>query len=230
MRRVVTAVAAALTFTAAVRAEDRSCFGPDLTGLQPVEVGRIRSSAARVSLVKGGAKLAQCPDASSACREKAYLVPGDLVVLGQKLGDFVCADYPGAKIVRSGWLPVDAVATATFEASPEAFAGKWRRVEAEIEISLKYGTLQAVGEATFGALDPARVKRGAVNMGNFEGALALNGGVAIYPSEPIGAKDPDPYRCKVRLTRAGEMLIVQDNNQCGGANVTFIGYYFRAKR
>jgi hypothetical protein len=220
----------ALAFAAAARAEDRSCFGPDLTGLQPVEVGRIRSSAARVSLVKGGNQAAQCPDASPACREKAYLVPGDLVVFGQKSGDFVCADYPGAKIVRSGWLPAEAIAPLAFEASPGAFAGKWHRVEADIEISLKNGSLQAAGEAAFGALDPARVKRGAVNMGNFEGALAFNGGVAIFPSETIGPKDPDPYSWKVRLTRAGEMLIVQDNNQCGGANVSFTGYYFRAQK
>src|SRR5271165_5817599 len=88
MKRVAMALAAALAFAAPASAEDRSCAGPDLTGLQPVEAGRIRVSAGRVNLIKDGTKAAQCPDASPACREKGYLVPGDLVVLGRKLNDF----------------------------------------------------------------------------------------------------------------------------------------------
>ena len=223
------ALGAMLAFAAPLRAENRSCSGPDLTGLQPVEVGRIRGSATRVNLIRGGDKAAQCPDASLSCQERAYLVPGDLVVLGGKLNNFVCADYPNAKNVRAGWLPDGAIEPVAFETSPGAFAGKWSRVEATIEIAFKDGVLRAVGEATWGAFDPDRVKRGSVNVGNFDGALAFHDGVALF-SEAAGANEPDPYSCHVRLTMADKVLIVQDNNQCGGANVSFTGYYFRAPK
>ena len=66
-----------------------------------------------------------------------------------------------------------------------------------------------------------------MHVGNFDGALAFHDGVALF-SEAAGADEPDPYSCQVRLTMAGKMLM--DNNQCGGANVSFTGYYFRAPK
>ena len=220
MRHAFLLASAALALASPASAEDRSCVGVFFDDTPALHVGRIKPSSPRVNFIRSGDAKTPCPSEGAQCREKAYLIAGDLVVLGTKLGDYVCAEYASAKKDRNGWLPSAAIEPVAPLNAPGAWTGKWERVEAEIAIKLKGGALQAEGTATYGASDPDRVKRGAVNVGDFEGALALKDGQAVYSDE---------NGCVIRMVRAGAFLFVRDNQKCGGFNVTFDGLYRRGK-
>src|SRR5579864_4315669 len=165
--------------TCPARADDARCVEfPELSTNPAMASGRVMSGAARIHFIKDAAAQPGCPNATPACAERAYLVPDDRVILTVKRDAFVCATYVDAKgIGRPGWLPADAVAYDKPE--PVALAGwlgKWSRIEAEIRVKPgKAGALVMDGEATFGALDPGRVKRGAVNAGAISGEVTPAG-------------------------------------------------------
>ena len=68
-------------------------------------------------------------------------------------------------------------------------------------------------------LDPDRVKRGAVNSGDFDADMAaddaaLTSDVAGKTTLPVDKGDEAD--CKVRMRRLGPDLLVDDSNACGG--------------
>jgi hypothetical protein len=217
------------------RADDARCGEyPALSTGPALASGRVATGReARVHFVKDDLAQPGCPNGTPACAERAYLIPGDRVVLSVKRDAFVCATYLNAKgIDRSGWLPADAVAYDKPE--PVALAGwlgKWSRGEAEIRVKPgKAGTLDIEGEATFGARDPARVKRGAVNSGAIAGDVTPAGDRLSFAMGDGGTLPVDKggdVDCKVWMQRVGPWLIVNDNNNCGGFNVSFRGFYAR---
>ncbi len=226
VRLVFSIVAALAVFGAAARAEDRSCFEAAFSDTPLLMIGKVKSAAARARFLRSGdEKHPSCPSSTAECQNKAFLVPGDLVVIGRQLGDFVCADYLAGKGARSGWLPAAALEPAPLSAASADWSGDWKRIEAEIKIKANGAALTADGDATYGALDPDRVKRGAVNIGEFSGPLALKDGRATYADKDLDPKHPDG--CHLRMARAGNFLFVQDNGQCGGNNVSFTGLYRR---
>ncbi len=211
-------------------AEDTACFGADFIDGAQLEIGRVKTGAPRVNFVRNGKSDLACPSASDACRDRAFVVPGDLVVMGRRLREFICADYLTPKSARSGWLPLAQIEPAPKVVAPEDWIGDWRRVEADIKISWRpAGGLSIDAGATYGALDPDRIKRGAVNEGDISGALQFADGAASYADKDTDATNPDDFGCRLRMTRAGTFLFVQDNGQCGGVNVSFTGLYRRAK-
>jgi hypothetical protein len=223
LRRLVLAQGAALAlFSADALANDRACFGVDYADDQALVMGRIKPDVGKVHFRKEGESGNACPSPAPECQEKAYLAPGDLVVLGAKYGDYVCVDYAKAKGGRGGWLPASAIEPVAAATDPAAWAGKWKRVEAEIRIAQNGDGLKAEGDATWGALDPHRAGHGGVNVGDFSGTLNLKDGQATF-------RDEDGF-CSLRMTRAGDFLFVRDNLKCGGFNVSFSGMYRRAKK
>lgn len=217
--------AAALFFLPlAARAENGEsfCSGVGFSDTSDLIIGRVKADAGKVYFRKNGDKKNACPSAAPQCQDKAYLVSGDLVVLGAKRGEFVCVDYDNGKGSRGGWLPSSTIVPAPLENDPAAWLGGWKRVEADITIEKTKDGLKASGEATYGALDPERIKRGAVNSGSFSGPLALKDGQGrIVDDDSISG-------CNVKLARAGDFLFVRDNNVCGGMNVSFSGLYRKA--
>jgi hypothetical protein len=216
-----------VSFAAGASSEDRFCSGASFSDTPALNVGRIRAEAGKVNFRKNGDAANACPSMAADCQEKAYLVPGDLVVLGVAKGDFVCVNYETAKGGRGGWLPASAIEPAPAVTDPMSWTGKWKRIEADISIEIAGGGLKAEGSASFGSLDPDRVKRGAVNSGEFAGPLRVKGGEATFTDKDADPKEPDAS-CRLRMARAGEVLFVQDNMQCGGFNVSFSGLYRRA--
>jgi len=208
-------------------ADKRFCAGVGLESGAP-RLGRVKAEAGKVFFLTNGSAKNACPSAAPDCREKAYVVAGDLLVLGAAHGDYVCADYDGGKGDRGGWLPAAAIQPAPMKSDAAAWRGKWKRVEAEITIQKKGDGLHAEGDATFGALDPARVHRGAVNVGEFSGSLVIKDGAAVIADPDADPKDS--FACKLWLARSGEFLFVRDNGQCGGFNVSFSGLYRRAAK
>ena len=213
-------IAALALVAAQAHAEDRFCDGVGFA--DGLAIGRIKADAGSVHFRKNGDKKNACPSAAPACQDKAYLVPGDLVALGAKKGEFVCVDYDIGKGDRAGWLPSSAIEPAPLAAEPKQWLGAWKRIEADITIEEGKDGLKAQGDATFGALDPDRVKRGAVNLGNFAGPLTLKDGQAtVVDGDAVSG-------CNLRMARAGDFLFVRDNGNCGGFNVSFSGLYRRA--
>lgn len=226
----------ALAGAVAARAQERTteptnerlCAGVGLDIAPAPRLGRVKADAGRVYFLTNGSAQNSCPSSAPECREKVYVVPGDLLVLGPTHGEFVCADYDGGKGDRGGWLPSAAIEPAPMQSDAAAWLGKWKRIEAEIRIQKNGGGLKAEGDATFGTLDPARLHRGGVNVGDFSGALAVTDGQAVIADESADPKDN--FGCKVWLARSGEFLYVRDNGQCGGFNVSFSGLYRRAAK
>jgi hypothetical protein len=228
-------VAAALIIAACpVHGEEARCGEISELSTNPAAaVGHITSGAPRVPFIKDASTQPGCPNTTPACTERAYLIPGDRVILTAKRDAFVCATYISARgNDRSGWLPSDAVAYDKPE--PVALAGwlgKWSRTEAEIRVKLgKTGALLIEGDATFGALDPGRVKRGAVNAGEISAEVTPAGdrlSFAIGAGDTLPVDKGDEFDCKVWMRRVGPWLIVNDNRNCGGFNVSFRGFYTR---
>lgn len=207
---------------------------PSLSEGPPLGFGRI-VAAGRTAFVKDGLAQNGCPAPSAECRERAYLVAGDPVILGERNGGYVCASYRGAKgdLARTGWLPAEAVAA---EPPPSValddWLGTWTQAEGRIQVKRgdKPGTLSVTGDATWGLGDPERVKRGGVNLGEISGTVTPAGDGASFAmgeNATLPVAKGGEYDCKVWLRRVGPWLVVEDNLACGGMNVTFRGVYRR---
>ncbi|SFU33273.1 hypothetical protein SAMN02799631_00183 [Methylobacterium sp. 174MFSha1.1] len=200
-------------------------------------LGTIKPGEARVPFVQGASGRKGCPGADPACREKAFLVPGNTVILGGTVPGFVCATYVGQKgAVRAGWLPENAVAREPTPPAPapKDWTGTWTAPEQTIRIrpGKTAGTLAVEGDATYGTLDPDRVRRGAVNMGSVAGEAAPSGHTLAFT---MGDKGTLPFTagaptdCRLRLQLLSPFLLAEDNSACGGLNVTFANVYRRTK-
>lgn len=196
-----------------------------------IGVARVAQSQRRVNFVRGVHEDKQCPSTAPACRDKPYLLSGNVVLTTKRLGDFVCADYVNARGVETvGWLP--AAALEAVEQGPVAstgWGGTWRRIEAEIRITAAAGGgLIVKGAATYGANDPARAASGRVNLGELDGRGVPQGDTLFFADRPAANFEAAPdTECAVRMRRIAQYLIVEDNKACGGMNVSFSGLYVR---
>lgn len=160
-----------------------------------------------------------CPEAAS-CRTKSYIVPGDKVITNRKRGDFVCAWYtPKKGWTTVGWLKASDL---DFPASRAAFTdqswtGEWRYAENSISITPNKlaGFLNVSGSAIWKGLGDN------VHIGELDGAFSYKAGVLEY------SDGDSQYDCKATLRLVDMFLVVRDNMNCGGANVTFSGVYRR---
>ena len=121
---------------------------------------------------------------------------------------------------------------------PAAWIGAWSASpEQDMTIALSPdGFLMIEGFASWGASDPERVERGAINIGEFsvrvpvewidrqEGQVEFAVGVDGDAIRPVAAQN---YDCAITLGLADDMLTAEDNGMCGGHNVTFNGVYSR---
>lgn len=245
MRRIAFLALLLFPFAPAL-AQEAGCYtGPlQLGEKNHLRLMRVAPNTPRVNFIEEKSeKKPACPSLSEACKRKGFLLPGDEVIAGPVQGDFVCVTYiaPKPKRVKgrfaetSGFLPASALEPAGIpRPKPVDFAFNWLRPdgEATIEISLNTtDTLRIKGEATFGAYDPVRVKRGGVNIGELLAEQAAMRGNAVAMGEgytnPANPPSTDGYECQARLRLYGRYLVVEDNLQCGGANVSFIGIYIR---
>lgn len=214
------------------------CLGYGTLGAGPgPALGTVKSGEARVRFVRGASERKGCPGPDPACREAAFVVPGNTVILGGATPGFVCATYVGQTgAVRSGWLPEGAVVRAPDPPppGPRDWTGTWRAPEATLVVrpAKAAGAVSVKGDATYGSLDPDRVRRGAVNMGHVEGIMAPSGPSLAFT---MGDRGTVPYAaadtasCGLRLRLLPPFLLAEDNNACGGMNVSFTNVYRRAK-
>lgn len=168
---------------------------------------------------------------------KPYVVRGDEVMITDRKEGAICAVYVSRKGDETkGWIK-----TADVDVSKNSgqklgvWLGKWTRGEwgnIEINANKKKGWLSVGGEALWAANAEA-MKNGGVNEGGMGGDAPLENGVLGFTMTEddtyipfSGAKEFD---CAVRMRMVGaSYLLVEDNNNCGGHNVSFSGLYARA--
>jgi hypothetical protein len=209
-----------------------NCNGPDWDDAHPLTVSKVTATP-RVNFVKSpyddDFKAESCPAATDACRKKAYLVTGDLVLVGPTRGNFTCVAYKSPTNKRPiwtrGWLPSVALAPVAPMPSPRLsdWLGTWDQPLGAIEIKPGGigGRLRIEGEiAVAGARD--------VHTGVIDAQVMPAGDTIAFLDDgwmPFETKCDSG--CRVRMRRVGPYLVVEDNGDCGGAGVTFTGLYRR---
>ena len=163
-----------------------------------------------------------CPE-GAACRRKAYLVPGNEVIVNRVRNGFACAWYSPMKgNPTAGWLKVSdlAISAPPQAADTKAWLGEWAYEENGIEFTDNKlpGFLNVTGNASWKGLGDN------VHVGEIDGRYAPENGVINY------SDGDDEYDCKITMRLLGSYLIVADNLKCGGVNVTFSGVYTKKKK
>ena len=222
----------------AALAESGQCQGwhnllssPDI-GLAKVTI------APQVNFIKNASEADGCPNATAACLRNSFLAADDEVITSARQDDYVCAQYVNADgLVTTGWLA--AAALSDVPAAPVISTTDWDgswvgNSEQSIMISpgAAYKMIGIRGEATFGAQDAGRIKRGAVNVGTFFVRLRVKGDNVSFALGANGGSKPwaegGPTECRIAMRRLGSFLLVEDNGRCGGHNVSFTGNYRRS--
>ncbi len=162
-----------------------------------------------------------CPGPAAKCRQKAYLVPGDEVITSRTFGEWVCAWYQPARGYETvGWLAADRLAPVEIPRTPPlaSWLGTWNFHKDEVRLGrgAGAGTLSVGGEATWVGVNPANA-----HVGELSGTGT--------PVDNILRLGEDPEDCRATLRLVGPYLVVSDNKQCGGVNVTFDGVYRKKK-
>lgn len=152
------------------------------------------------------------------CRTKAYVIPGDELIVSRSFGDWLCAWYQPSKGSETvGWIPSHQLSVAeTLESPPQsAWLGRWEFYYQTLDISrdAKTGLLRVEGEAFWKGLGDN------IHMGAVNGNARPEGNLLVVEDDI----------CRVTLRLVGASLVVTDNSDCGGVNVRFDGVY-RKKR
>lgn len=184
------------------------------------------SAPPRVFLLEDGPG---CPQADK-CRTKDRLAPGDEVMISHQSasGDYACAWYKPKADPRDpgkiGWVPTGVLEPLPIEVGPdaEAWAGQWYGgTGQQLDITVPGdGKLQVKGPGTtaqdivgtppvpLDALLP-------VDQFRAEAAWSM---AAPAKLRPVDKARPDD--CVVRLQLQQDILVVKDNDRCGGASFT----------
>jgi hypothetical protein len=184
---------------------------PDLTTGEVVGVGPSFFLWAMDSTCSADPKKCRPPN-------QPYLVARDPVVITASIPGYLCVTYAKkAQRYYTGWMPtnrvdIDPVAASAIPLS--SWVGTWRDGSTTIILSRRGHQLLVYGDAVWqGLSDPHFGEINAV--GTPEGNTLT-----------LGTSD-QPVGCYVKLLRTRNLLVAVDNGGCGGANVTFSGFYIR---
>ncbi|WP_131194899.1 hypothetical protein [Lichenihabitans psoromatis] len=208
------------------------CVWSDVAVNEP-RVAVVRSETPRTQFVQIDALVHGCPSEKPECQQRAFLVAGDVVLIGPTQGAYTCSGFLGRRGPSTiAWLPTAALAPLTNDQqSPTDWAGHWVAPEQTITIANgSSGALIVTGDATWGDT-PDRRRLGSVHTGELAGTMRADKGVLAFAmgdenhTLPFGAGDE--FTCSARMVQRGPYLVVRDNKACGGANVSFSGFYRR---
>jgi hypothetical protein len=159
-----------------------------------------------------------CPNDKN-CRLKSYVIPNDEVIVSRNFGGWACSWYQPKKGVETvGWIALDKLEFKETNPNPAAgdWLGRWNYAGNQIEIgkSKTAGLLAITGSAFWHGLGDN------VNVGELDNESKPAGNQL-----KIGENETGEYECKVTMRLLGKYLVVADNLQCGGLNVSFSGVY-----
>ena len=165
---------------------------------------------------------ASCPQGRT-CRTKSYVVKGDTLVTARKYRGFVCSWFISKTGgVKVGWIRENQMEFPLFlsDGSAKAWSGEWSYASNTIKLSQTRdeNTLKVAGNAIWKGMGDN------IHVGELDGTAPFANGILTY------SDGTDKYDCNVRMELSlGEYLIVTDNGNCGGANVTFSGIYRKVR-
>jgi hypothetical protein len=230
-RCAIAALLTPLLATLAV-AEDNAgnCLGIGFDVTHPVTIAKIIADRPQVHFVKGAFDDAVCPAERDTCVQPSYLIPGDLVLVGKTRGAYSCVSYQSAADRTQrwtvGWLPSASLTPVQPARARETgdWIGRWSHAGRTIAISRRRrGVLKIRGEHVYPAAQSvhsgvisadAKPARGLLQFAD-DGSVRFDRDSAVSGS------------CLVRMQRIAELLVVEDNDHCGGSMVTFTGFYRR---
>ena len=159
-----------------------------------------------------------CPDKTARCRKKSYLIEGDEILISHEYKNFICAWYTSNKGRHSeGWLLKSHVKfKKTSVPDINDWIGTWVYYKNEIIIKKSENNkLHTTGNAVWQT-------EYTVHVGEFD--------ITETPvKNTVTNSIQDEYDCAVRMHLIGKRLVVSDNKNCGGMNVSFDGVYIRKK-
>jgi hypothetical protein len=198
---------------------------PGFDSDQPLMLARVASTPAGRTYFHDDRS--GCP-ASAGCQRKAYLVPGDEVIIDRVAHGWACAWFGDGRTPTMGYLRAADLEMlgGRHATSGSDWVGGWEQIPAgdgepvaTLLFSLHHDGLRVAGEAQwFGnTVDGERV----VHTGNIEvdGLEADTDHTSFQP--------PDEFECGASFRLHGDFLVADDNGHCGGMNVTFDGIYRR---
>lgn len=154
-----------------------------------------------------------CPDTPS-CQTKSYLIAGDKVIVNAVNEGWACAWFSGKKHETVGWL---ATKQLTFESNETTmpWSGQWQFYDNKIQFDNTDNKVYVQGDALW--LGAIVAGEPVIHTGELNGLLEINGHHARLIDSEVD--------CIANFTLLADYLIVADNNNCGGANVSFNGVY-----
>lgn len=230
MRRLA-AIFLLLVSVPAVAAADEAagdCFGVDFNLAHPIAIAKMIANRPQIHFLKNTTDDAACPADTAACERPAYLVPGDLVLIGKTHGAFTCVAYQSAADPKpnwtNGWLDSAAMTPVLPAAAPSRadWIGRWIHGGGHIVIKpARRGALSVRGEAFYNAALN-------VHTGVIDATAEPEHGLLQFADDgsvPFDRASGSDEACLVRMQRVEQLLVVEDNGGCGGVMVTFTGFY-----
>lgn len=204
------------------------CLGIDFDPGHPVTIAKIIANQSQVNFLKNVSDQASCPAATDVCQQKAYVIPGDLVLVGKTDGGFSCVSYESANARKvswtNGWLAAASMTPVMPSPAPSRadWVGTWVHSAGHITIAAgKDGKLTIKAEGFYAAAQN-------VHTGVLDATAKPANGLLQFADDgtiPFSKESDDNGSCLVRMQRIEALLVVEDNNACGGAMVTFTGFY-----
>jgi hypothetical protein len=164
-----------------------------------------------------------CPTAAAKCHGSTSVRSGATLLSGHRLGAYVCAFDPVSG--DAGYVDAARLKALPVDASPplKAWVGRWREGDDVVRLTAKGSALTVDGQAWWPSAHPStRQFPGGPNTGDLSGTATPRGATVTFADDAS-----DPQACKATLRLVGADLVVADNQNCGGMNVSFSGVYRR---
>ena len=159
-----------------------------------------------------------CPNDKN-CRTKSYVIPRDEVIVSRNFGKWSCVWFQPKKGSETvGWIASDKLQFIESNRTLETvdWLGKWNYAGNQIEIGKgKTADALTITGSAFWKGSGNNIHVGELDESSKPAGNELK----------IGENETGEYGCKVTMRLVGKYLIVSDNLQCGGVNVTFSGVY-----
>ncbi|MEJ5065829.1 hypothetical protein WH279_20360 [Erwinia sp. MYb375] len=163
-----------------------------------------------------------CPEKGASCARKAYLVPGNQVLVAQTKPGWSCVWYFAKKRDFTSWIPTASLTTLPTRAvKPEDWLGLWLPVEGSDAITLSRSgeKLHVSGTANWhGGINSYGEQ--VVHIGEIDDDATVDGNRLTF-----GKPDSQNYECGGEMLLINGNLVVRDNSNCGGMNVRFDSVY-----
>jgi hypothetical protein len=221
-----------MTMGAAADEKAGDCLGIGFDVTHPVTIAKVIADRPQVHFVKSTFDDAACPADRESCVAPTYLVPGDLLLVGKTRGPYSCVSYQSATARGQnwtvGWLPSASLTPVQPARASESadWVGRWSHAGGTITISKgRRGNLRIRGEQVYPAAQN-------VHSGVIAAQAKPSHGLLQFAEDgkaPFDAANSKAGSCLVRMQRIGELLVVEDNEHCGGSMVTFTGFYQRKR-